>query len=479
MVQIFSEGNDTANFFSEPDTIFGLGGNDYFATNPKGGSVLYGNRGVDTLIAVGPGDYVFGGQDNDNIQSARTGAGKTYLYGDNGNDTIFGFLADTIAGGNGDDSIFSGIGGVSLIFGNAGKDTIFANGAGDSAYGGKDNDYMTAGSVGNIIISGDLGDDTLITQGGSSVQNYLFGGGGNDTITGDGNDFLYGNAGNDTINSGLNDVVYAGQNNDYIFGDAILISGDLGDDTIIGNTTGVGTTSLLLGGLGDDSVVGAGVLYGNGGNDILIGKDTNTILFGGQGNDYLSGSVLEFYGDKGNDSLLITTGDFADGGEGDDTINASDLSTAITIFGGVNNDIIYGGKEADSLYGDDGDDLIIPLGQNADTITGGQGADTFLFGGTTSTFIGAGQTTLNADIINDFQTGVDKLALSSNFLSNSTFTFVSTPGSLPIGGNFAGTKASPGQILFDSNSGLVAFNGGIFLRLNSGATLDAADIVFF
>ena len=99
----------------------------------------------------------------------------------------------------------------------------------------------------------------------------LYGGSGNDSITGSvGDETIYGQAGNDTLN------------------------GYLGDDT----------------------------LRGDAGNDIL---------YGGEGNDYLDGGtgVDELYGGEGNDTLVWDSNDaMIDGGVGGfDTLDLSGQST--------------------------------------------------------------------------------------------------------------------------------------------------------
>jgi hypothetical protein len=99
------------------------------------------------------------------------------------------------------------------------------------------------------------------------VEVVVFGGDGDDTITGTpGNDFIYGQNGNDVLTGGAgNDQLIGGNGNDRI-------DGGTGDDIITGD-------------YGND------VLVGGVGNDILFGGADNDFLDGGTGDDYLSGGA--------------------------------------------------------------------------------------------------------------------------------------------------------------------------------------------
>src|SRR5262245_48380757 len=87
------------------------------------------------------------------------------------------------------------------IFGQGGDDTITldeSNGALPAAqlFGGAGNDTLTGGSGGDMLF-GQTGNDTLLGKGGND---FLFGGAGNDTLTGgDGDDQMFGEAGNDRM----------------------------------------------------------------------------------------------------------------------------------------------------------------------------------------------------------------------------------------------------------------------------------------
>src|SRR5712664_4940970 len=87
------------------------------------------------------------------------------------------------------------------VFGQGGNDTISldeTNGALPAAqlFGGAGNDTLTGGS-GNDLLFGQAGNDILLGKGGNDL---LFGGDGNDTLAGGvGDDQMFGQAGNDLM----------------------------------------------------------------------------------------------------------------------------------------------------------------------------------------------------------------------------------------------------------------------------------------
>ncbi|MGV8835104.1 flagellinolysin [Cellvibrio sp.] len=116
------------------------------------------------------------------------------------------------------------------------------------------------------------------------------------------------------------------------------------------------TYSYLFGDKGDDLLVG---WYGR---DELYGGEDNDALYGEQGNDLLDGGV-------GNDTII--GGDGADillGGDGNDVLIEDHMST------GGGNDLMLGGKGDDNLNGWQGNDYL-EGGAGADTLLGGDGDD--------------------------------------------------------------------------------------------------------
>lgn len=187
-----------------------------------------------------------------------------------------------------------------LIYGNQGDDQLFGGGGNDTLYGGQGDDYIEGnegddqifGNAGNDILSGGLGNDTILggsgldTIDGNAGNNLLYGGQGADVIRGgEGNDLISGDAGEDSITGGLgDDTIYGGPGDDQIFGNE-------GKDLIFGGDG----NDILSGGNQDDTI------YGGLGNDLISGDDGNDILFGNLGSDTLVGGA-------GNDTFVLKAG---------------------------------------------------------------------------------------------------------------------------------------------------------------------------
>jgi Ca2+-binding RTX toxin-like protein len=125
---------------------------------------------------------------------------------------------------------------------------------------------FTLAQVGRIVIFGSSGNDTLKMPTNVNRPFEVYGGAGNDTITGGtGDDILDGGLGNDKIyGGGGNDILRGGGGNDYLDGGA-------GDDLLLGGDG----ADQLLGGAGRD------VLLGGAGVDKLSGQQDDDLLIGG------------------------------------------------------------------------------------------------------------------------------------------------------------------------------------------------------
>jgi Ca2+-binding RTX toxin-like protein len=200
-------------------------------------------------------------------------------------------------------------------FGNSGNDVISVddtNGAMPAAhlFGGNGNDTLTGGSAADLLF-GQAGNDTLNGKGGSDG---LFGGEGNDILTGgDGDDGMYGEAGNDRM------IWNPGDDTDLVEGgvdtDTVEVNGGSDGERFITTANGtrvrfdrldpspfaldIGTTENLvlnMGG-GDDEFSATGNLAalikitvdGGEGNDTIRGSNGDDLLIGGEGDDFLDG----------------------------------------------------------------------------------------------------------------------------------------------------------------------------------------------
>jgi len=292
------------------------------------------------------------------------GAGLLSVFGDNLDNTIVASrdAAGTIRINNGAVSIAGGQPTVAntatiQVFGQGGNDTISldeTNGALPAAqlFGGAGNDTLTGGS-GNDLLFGQAGNDILLGKGGNDL---LFGGDGNDTLAGGvGDDQMFGQAGNDLM------IWNPGEGTDLMEGgdgiDTALVNGGNGAEnfTIVANgnrvrfdrvspapfSLDIGTTeNLVLHAGGGDDVITAGnglaslislTLDGGDGNDTITGGDGNDILIGGNGNDFINGG-------RGNDVAQLGAGDDTfvwNPGDGSDVVEGGD-GTDTLVFNGAN-----------------------------------------------------------------------------------------------------------------------------------------------
>ena len=242
-------------------------------------------------------------------------------------------------------------------FGLAGNDVITideTNGALPRAnlFGGAGNDVLTGGSGADQLF-GQEGNDTLLGRGGNDL---LFGGDGNDTLTGgDGDDQMFGQAGNDRM------IWNPGDDSDLMEGgegiDTAEVNGGNGAEQFTLTANGarvrfdrvnpapfsidIGTTEKLVLNMngGDDTFSATGNLAalisvtvdGGAGNDTILGSNGADILLGGDGNDFIDGQ-------QGNDTVLLGAGDDEfqwDPGDGNDVVEGQD-GTDTMLFNGSN-----------------------------------------------------------------------------------------------------------------------------------------------
>src|SRR3954447_25523498 len=172
-----------------------------------------------------------------------------------------------------------------------------------SVFGDSANNNLTVSrdAAGKILVNGGA---VTVAGGTPTVANttliQAFGQGGNDVVTlSELNGALpranlFGGAGND--------VLTGGSGGDQLFGQT-------GNDTLLGK----GGTDLLFGGTENDT------LLGKGGTDLLFGGTENDTLTGGDGDD-------QAFGQGGNDRMIWNPGDDTDlneGGTETDTVEVS------------------------------------------------------------------------------------------------------------------------------------------------------------
>jgi Ca2+-binding RTX toxin-like protein len=317
--------------------------------------------------------------------------GKNYVFGTGADDELYSgtysneFAAarnEIYVGGTGADGIWAGDGG-DLVYAGTGNDRSGGGDGNDRLYG-QDGDDGLWGDAGNDWISGGNGVDNM---GGGLGNDRLFGDGGADVIGGgDGDDILDGVTGNDEVwGENGNDTLLGGIGNDRLGGGmgSDKINGGAGDDTAYGDDG----DDMLWGLDGNDT------LGGSGGNDRMSGGMGNDLLYGGDGNDMIAGEygADELHGQDGNDTLSAGFGhDRLWGGTGNDKLYAGESNDEVS--GGDGVDVIWGGKGADKLY--DWEDS--------------SATDYFIFAMGDS-----GTTAATRDVVEGFDSGVDKIDMRS------------------------------------------------------------------
>ena len=124
-------------------------------------------------------------------------------------------------------------------------------------------------------------------------------------------------------------------------------------------------------------------------------------VWDGGGND-----TLDFSGFTQNQKINLTAGSFSDVGGMTGNVSIAQGVTVENAIGGSGNDLLIGNDADNVLKGGAGNDILYG-GGGADTLWGGTGSDVFVFGAVSDSAPGA------ADIIMDFQSGIDKIDVSA------------------------------------------------------------------
>jgi Ca2+-binding RTX toxin-like protein len=167
-----------------------------------------------------------------------------------------------------------------------------------------------------------------------------------------------------------------------------------------------GADNLFIGTEAADEIVGTSdndVIIGLGGNDTINGAGGDDSIFAGSGDDVVHGQG-GLYGEDGNDTIV-----------GGDDIHILDL-----LHGGAGNDVLYGGAGNDGLEGGAGDDILYGDPQFSDPANPTNNyTDAFFFAS------GWGH-----DQVMDFENGIDSFYMNSDTgLSNYSQLTIAASGS--------------------------------------------------
>jgi Ca2+-binding RTX toxin-like protein len=491
------DGNDSLAGDAGNDFFFGWNGDDSL-NGGSGDDLFYGDTGNDTLYGGTGNDTLNGGAGNDTyIIDADVDLGIDTINDNSAPVTdIIDFRSTTTKaitlnlGLTTTQTVATGVqlimpvANIASVYGGTGNDNLTGNNLVNYLMGGIGNDTLAGGEGNDIYLIDadvDTGIDSIIETGGIDTLDfrstttkgvtvnlainatplvqtiapgvqlsmsttpieYVYGGTGNDNITGNNSDnYLIGGIGNDSLTGGSGNDTYVIDADVDTGTDSIIETATGGIDTLnFGSTTtkaitlNLGTTIVQTIATGVQLTMPTGAIedvYGGTGNDNLTGNTLNNRLYGLSGNNQL-------FGLSGNDQLY--------GGSGSG-------------YGGSGNDTLTGGDGNDSLYGDGGDDLL----------NGGNGVDSFYFK-ITGLFLGSALTgnktvanIFGRDTISDFTVGVDKI-----ILSKSNFTAINSAVGTSIGTNFSKVA---NELSVDTQFASIVYcqgNGNLYYNQNGNA----------
>jgi len=333
---------------------------------------IYGTSGDDVISAPGKGYVIKGFKGNDTLTSTYN---WTDLYGGDGNDTLTTTISLTDAdvlpfdvwarqsGGLGDDTLtidiqidnfdWPGGGTIETVAkGGAGNDTISVNtyfvsdgGTGDPDQAIRNNIY---GGAGNDVI--DARADNEGNPWASLAENYVEAGSGNDTVTVRAYSQFFG------FWADVKNEVWAGNGDDTISAFTALVANAPRDSENFVYGQG-GADTIYIHNYTDSNSDGPVALNhadGGHGNDTInaivensldhenvVSDNTNTVL-GGSGDDMMTGTILG----RAEDQVFAVNQ--MDGGNGNDTMTAD-----ITVSAGYSSDAM------NSLFGQSGHDTMM------------------------------------------------------------------------------------------------------------------------
>jgi len=335
-----------------------------------------------------------------------------------------------------------------ILRGNARNNLLDGGEGADSVIGAEGSDRLSGGdSVSRDTLVGGPGNDIYLLSAGVVDLVVEHAGGGLDSVR---TSAAY------TLAPHLERLVLTTATGTRLAGNELAntIKGNQGDDALLG----ADGDDLLDAGAGQDA------LHGGAGSDTLLGGDGADQLDGGEGDDVMTGG-------RGDDRYVVSSaGDVIreNPGAGSDTVasainwtlsrNTEHLELTADARNGIGNDAanqmsgnalanrLKGGGGADTLQGGAGHDTLYG-GAGSDLLYGGEGNDRFVFD---SALNGSS----NVDRIADFQSGSDRLLLSSAIFQSLS------AGSLDSDALAFGTRARDAatRIIQDPDTGAVYYD---------------------
>ena len=397
------------------DTLIGGAGNDTYIVRNLGDIVnesITGSAGIDSVQAFVTFEL------SSNVENLRLMAADNIDgKGNSLNNIIYANRRNNLLdGGSGTDTLSYQFGATSGVTITAGEtEAAETGGSGtDSAtkfeniIGSRFNDKIT-GSTEENVLTGGLGNDTLVGAG-ATKNDTLDGGAGNDTYELDDTAYtIIDTAGNDTIKSSID----------------FSISGFSNIENLTANSSESGSTGITL----------TGNILAN----TLESNTKNDTLEGGTGNDTYkitsTGDVVTELANAGIDTVITSfTGYTLKDNLENLTlagVNGSGVSIAIKGTGNSLANIITASAKNDSLFGGAGNDKLVGgLGNNTldgesnnDIMIGGKGNDTYIVDSTSdivTEISGEGFDTIKSGVTYTLSDNVEYLTLTGTGVINGT-----------------------------------------------------------
>jgi Ca2+-binding RTX toxin-like protein len=420
----FGAGNGSNSLVgnSAADTFVSGTGNDILVGNGGADSIDAGS-GTDTIRFATASDLataatVIGGLGNDTISIADTGAAVT----DANFDDVDTVEALVFTGGGNVSAILetqAQAAGIVSVFGGVGNDTFDASHAAYNATGV----YFNGGGGADDLTGGGSTDTFVFaTQAALAAAAAINGSGGNDTIS------------LTTQGQAVLDTNFANVSAGSV--EALAFANGTGSSAVLAGTADTAGIASVYGGSGndtftvDETIYTAPTFHGADGTDVLILSNDAATLVDTFFTDVLS--VASFQTANGaNDMTLGVEASQAGiatvtGGTGGDILNASAMTSAVTLMGGTGADTLTGGTNGSRLQG-----WALSGVDNTwnDSLTGGGGVDTFVLGNSGANAYGqfsSGNASNKVAFITGFTVGSDRFELFANGVNigtpSSTFT---------------------------------------------------------
>ncbi len=353
---VFADGSSVEGFSADAwsngrDRVYGTDGDNIIATGNQGWANTYGGDGNDTIIGGDGRDYIFGGNGDDRIsvgQNSYDGVTQA-VFGQAGSDTyvISRDHGSMLINNRAEDASATDVDRVEFVDLNPADIEVFTHDFGNADGIGLimswDGGRVTIANMGQDIEEFVFADGTVLTQ--IDPDNWDYGAtlievAQNTTLVLNHDDPLLNGAPEIVIDAALNDVEISsaagtGANGDFLVlswaGGSVTVAND--GDAIDSFVFADGSTVSSFGaddwsngrdrlyGSDDDDVIrsaddGWANVYGQDGDDVLIGGEGRDYLFGGDGDDTLSagGNARDnasqlLFGQAGSDTYHIMSTD--------------------------------------------------------------------------------------------------------------------------------------------------------------------------